>query len=306
MSASLTIRLGTRSSPLARWQADWVTARLQELGAHVEQVLISTQGDVTSGPIGSFGGQGVFTKEIQRALLDDRVDLAVHSMKDLPTEQVPGLTIAAIPVRETVGDVLVSATGLSVIDLPVSARIGTGSTRRQAQLLHVRPDLQLSDLRGNVETRLRRLDSGDFDAIVLAEAGLKRLGLSPRIVHVIPTEQMLPAVGQGALALEVRADDQATLEFVRRLDDATSRAGVLAERAFLSALRGGCLAPVGALSGSREDELVLAGVVLSADGRQRLWGERQGKPAEAAALGVALAEELLNQGARELIAGARA
>ncbi|MFM9067261.1 MAG: hydroxymethylbilane synthase, partial [Planctomycetota bacterium] len=183
MSASLTIRLGTRSSPLARWQADWVTARLQELGAHVEQVLISTQGDVTAGPIGSFGGQGVFTKEIQRALLDDRVDLAVHSMKDLPTEQVPGLTIAAIPVRETVGDVLVSATGLSVIDLPVSARIGTGSTRRQAQLLHVRPDLQLSDLRGNVETRLRRLDSGDFDAIVLAEAGLKRLGLSPRIVH---------------------------------------------------------------------------------------------------------------------------
>jgi hydroxymethylbilane synthase len=271
----------------------------------VEQVLISTQGDVTAGPIGSFGGQGVFTKEIQRALLDERVDLAVHSMKDLPTEQVPGLTIAAIPVRETVGDVLVSAAGLSVAELPLAARVGTGSTRRQAQLLHVRPDLQLSDLRGNVETRLRRLDAGDFDAIVLAEAGLKRLGLSPRIVHVIPTEQMLPAVGQGALALEVRQDDHATHEFVRQLDDATSRARVLAERAFLAALRGGCLAPVGALSSCQDDELVLSGVVLSADGRQRLWGERSGTLASAPTLGAELAQELLNQGARELIAGAR-
>lgn len=304
-SSDRPLRLGTRSSPLARWQADWVAARLRETGEAVELVLITTQGDVKAGPLGSFGGQGVFTKEIQRALLEQTVDLAVHSLKDLPTETVPGLTVAAVPPRESPSDVLVSSAA-SWADLPSGARVGTGSMRRRAQLLHARPDLVMLDIRGNVDTRLKKLDAGDYDAIVLAEAGLNRLGLTDRIGHVIPRDIMLPAIGQGALGIETRADDERTLAAVKRLDHADSHASVLAERSFLATLRGGCLAPVGAWGRVEGKRLTLDGAVLSVDGRQRLGGTVAGDTTDAAKLGRTLAEQLLAQGALELIAASRA
>ena len=195
-----TVRLGTRSSALARWQADWVTARLREAGARVEQVLIQTQGDVRSGPIGQLGGQGVFTKEIQRALLERRIDLAVHSLKDLPTEPIDGLQLAAVPPRESAGDVLVASAADTIWDLPPAACVGTGSIRRRAQLLAARPDLAVAEIRGNVDTRLRKLWQGDFAALILAEAGLRRLNLQQHITQVIPKSLMLPAVGQARWA----------------------------------------------------------------------------------------------------------
>ena len=192
------LRLGTRGSALALWQAEWIAGRLRELGTAVELIRIQTAGDVSSQPLQAGGGQGLFTKEIQRALLDDRIDLAVHSLKDLPTEPVPGLVLAAVPPRESCGDVLVSNTARCLADLPPQAIVGTGSQRRRCQLLHHRPDLHVGDIRGNVDTRLRKLDEGEYDAIILAAAGLKRLGWSHRIAEVIPPSVMLPAVGQGA------------------------------------------------------------------------------------------------------------
>lgn len=301
----IRVRLGTRGSPLARWQADWVTARLAELGVSVEQILITTQGDVRTGPLGAIGGQGLFTKEIQRALLSGEIDLAVHSLKDLPTEPVEGLALSAVPVRETTGDALVSNRARSLADLPEGACVGTGSTRRRAQLWHQRPDLRLEDVRGNVDTRLRKLDAGEYDALVLAEAGLKRLGLVDRIVQVLPAERMLPAVGQGALGLETRADDELTRRLIAPLDDADSHAAVLAERALLAGLRGGCLAPVGARGQIVDGLLTLTAVVLSHDGRQRLAAEGSGPRDTAAAVGAEVARQLLDQGARELIVAAR-
>ncbi len=309
MNDEAPLRLGTRGSPLARWQADWVTGELTRLGYRVEQVLITTQGDVRTGALGSFGGVGVFTKEIQRALLDGQIDLAVHSLKDLPTEHVPGLSLAAVPSREVPGDVLVSRHAGGLDGLPAGARLGTGSTRRRAQLLHVRPDLQVLDIRGNVETRLAKLDAGDYDAIVLAEAGLTRLGLVDRIQTVLPKTIILPAIGQGALGLETRDDDSRTQAALRSLDDPTTHQAVLAERAFLSTLRGGCLAPVGGwaqeIVEAGESRLQLEGVVLSADGRKRLAGRVVGQMCDAESLGKQLADELLAQGALELIHAAR-
>src|SRR5436305_191742 len=207
---TLPLRIGTRASALARWQSEWVAARLEERGIAVELVPITTQGDVKSGPLAQIGGQGLFTKEIQRALLDEKIDLAVHSCKDLPTAEIEGLVIAAVPERESTADVLLCSKASTIQSLSPQARVGTGSLRRQAQLLHLRPDLIVEDIRGNVETRLRKLEEGKFDAIVLAEAGLKRLGLADGIAHVIPRRDMLPAVGQGALAIETRAGDEQT------------------------------------------------------------------------------------------------
>ena len=305
MPETSTLRLGTRGSPLARWQAEWVAARLAEHGIAVSLVPISTQGDVKTGALSEIGGQGLFTKEIQRALLAREIDLAVHSLKDLPTDPVAGLTHGAVPERESAGDVLVSHGIASVDALPRHARIGTGSTRRRAQLLHVRPDLQMLDIRGNVDTRLRKLDDGDFDAIVLAEAGLKRLGLGDRIVHVIPQTMMLPAVGQGALGIEIRDDDDVTRQAVAPLNHADTREAIVAERALLATLRGGCMAPVGAWGRIEADTLKLDGVVLSHDGARRLFATAQSEPDNSAALGIAVAEQLLAQGAAELIADAR-
>ncbi|NQU26544.1 MAG: hydroxymethylbilane synthase [Candidatus Nealsonbacteria bacterium] len=306
MSSSSRIRLGTRNSALARWQADWVTGELQQLGVDVELVLIATSGDQQQqGPIGEIGGQGVFTKEIQRALLDGRVDLAVHSLKDLPTDEVPGLCLATVPQRASVADALLCREHGSLDELPEGAVVGTGSLRRHSQLLHARGDLQMKDLRGNVDTRLAKLTSGDYDAIILAEAGLQRLGLADRITQVLDTSIMLPAVGQGALGLETRDDDQATMDWVRKLDDPATHQSVDAERSLLSALQGGCLAPIAALGRVENDVLQLAGRVLSLDGKQMLAATLSGPPSEAVQLGIRLADDLLSQGAAELVSQSR-
>ncbi len=300
------LRLGTRASPLARWQADWVAGQLRQRGVEVELVLISTQGDVTTGPLGQIGGQGLFTKEIQRALLDEQIDLAVHSLKDLPTENVAGLSLAAVPERESIADVLVCNAAKSVAELPPNARVGTGSLRRRAQLLHQRPDLQMLEIRGNVDTRLRKLDSGEYDALVLAQAGLHRLALDARIAGIIPLAVMLPAVGQGALGIETRADDVSARQLLAPLNHEPTQQSVVAERSLLAALRGGCLAPVGALGRLENGSLLLDGVVLSGDGRQRIAASASGPPSSAAKLGQQVAELLIAQGAEGLIAAARA
>lgn len=307
MSLTSRIRLGTRASALAQWQANWVASQLQRLGATVQMVPISTAGDrQQQGPIGAMGGQGVFTKEIQRALLDDLADLAVHSLKDLPTDEVPGLCLAAVPERAEVGDALVCRKWCSLDELPEGAVVGSGSLRRQSQLLRVRPDLQLKDIRGNVETRLKKLDDGDFDAVILAEAGLRRLGLEENITQIIPTSVMLPAVGQAALGLETRSNDRATREVVEQLTDRATFAAVTAERSMLATLRGGCLAPIGAWGRTDDDgRLVLSGRVLSSDGSACLEQTVAGEIGEAEQLGRDVAGSLIDQGASQLIAASR-
>jgi hydroxymethylbilane synthase len=314
-----TLLLGTRGSKLARWQAEWVAGELRGRGHVVELVEIATRGDVErAAPIEDIGTRGVFTKEIQRALLAGDVDLAVHSLKDLPTEPVNGLVLAAVPERDSPADVLVCASALGArlrldpshpssifSSLPERARVGTGSLRRQAQLLHVRADLQLSDVRGNVDTRLRKLDEGQFDAIVLAEAGLRRLGLADRVTQVLPFAVMLPAVGQGALGIECRAADTERQAILRNLEHAGTRAAVTAERVLLEHLRGGCMAPIGALGKVGNGIVELTAAVLSADGKRRLFNKDSAPIEEAEQLGRRLADSLLAQGAGELIAGAR-
>jgi hydroxymethylbilane synthase len=311
----MPLRLGTRASALARWQAEWVRAQLQALGHSVELVLITTSGDTSQGvdttpaqAVAALGTVGVFTKELQRALLDGRIDLAVHSLKDLPTDPVEGLCLAAVPPRETVADVLVSRNALSLASLPAGSRIGTGSLRRRAQLLHHRPDLQMLDIRGNVDTRLKKVQAGEFDAIVLAEAGLRRLELADQITERLTTDLMLPAVGQGALGIETRHDDTVTRNAVAMLNDADAYAAVVAERALLAALRGGCLAPVAAWCRTNKDDslLQLDAVVLSPDGRQRLAASHvQSRHDSPQQLGETVANELLQAGAAALIAQSR-
>ena len=301
-----SLRLGTRGSALARWQAEWVAGELRRLGHTVELVEIATRGDLEQlVAVEEIGTRGVFTKEIQRTLLGGGVDIAVHSLKDLPTEPVEGLILGAVPARESFADVLVSRERATLESLPPGARVGTGSLRRQAQLRHVRSDLRVADVRGNVDTRLRKLKEGQFDAIVLAEAGLRRLGLADRISQTLPFEVMLPAVGQGALGIECRAEDAETRATLASLDDSATRAAVTAERALLQHLRGGCMAPIGALGRVAQSELRLSAVVLSADGRQRLVASEVGSPSEAESLGVQVADALLAQGAAELIAASR-
>ena len=302
-----TIRIGTRGSALARWQADWVAARLREAGVDVEMVHIVTQGDQQQrGSIGEIGTLGVFTKEIQRALVEEQVDLAVHSLKDLPTEPVEGLCLAAVPERGPNGDVLVSRSGQRFEDLPQGALLGTGSSRRRSQLWHVRPDLRIEDIRGNVDTRLRKLHEGEYDALILAEAGLTRLDLAAHITQVLPRSLMLPAVGQGALGLETRCDDTGTRDLLSILNHAPTHQAVLAERAMLAGLRGGCLAPIGAWGRVQPDgQLYLDGVVLSPDGRHKLAASAAGAAVDAISLGQQVASNLLAQGAGELIDSAR-
>ncbi len=305
MNSGQKLRIGTRASALARWQAEWVAGQLAKLGADVELVFLATEGDVKAGPIGQIGGQGLFTKRIQQALLDGEVDAAVHSLKDLPTESFDGLTIAAVPPRESPHDVLVCRESSSLDELPGGARVGTGSLRRRAQLLHARNDLDVQDIRGNVDTRLRKLDDGEYDAIVLAEAGLKRLGLDQRVTQVLSPPLMLPAIGQGALGIETRSDDSPTIATVAALDHLESRAAVFAERTMLATLRGGCLAPVGAWGRIELGQLHLDGVVLSHDGAQRITASATGPLTDLATIGNLVAETLLSQGAAELIAASR-
>ncbi len=302
------LRLGTRSSALARWQAQWVADQLTASGIEVELVPISTRGDTSDRiKIDDIGSPGVFTKELQRALLGDQIDLAVHSLKDLPTDAVEGLELAAVPHRESALDVLISGEGLAFAELPQGAMIGTGSARRRAQLLHVRPDLEMRDIRGNVDTRIRKLEDGEYDAIVLAHAGLLRLGLGERVTEYLQPNVMLPAVGQGALAIEIRAADSATRAAVEPLDYAVSRRAVLAERALLAALGGGCLAPVGAWARLQSDgRLRLDAVVLSLDGKRRIAASDQAAAEDWLRLGTDVADQLKGQGALELIAQSRA
>lgn len=298
------LRLGTRGSPLALWQANHVAAHLRPViePRGVELVLIETHGDqIQDQPLSSMGGFGVFTKAIQQALLDNRVDAAVHSLKDLPTVPVAGLKLAAVPPRGPIGDALVSHKHRRFADLPHGAVVGTSSLRRRAQLLNERPDLKLIDLRGNVDTRLRKLLSQELDGIVLAEAGLHRLGLEKHIVEILDPRWMLPAVGQGAIGLECREDDAETSHFIEALNDPATWSAVLAERAMLYALGGGCLVPIGAYSHIAHGVLTLRGTVLSTDGKRRIVDTHRGPMDKPLGVGNELAASLLSAGARELL-----
>ena len=310
MSKNQTIRIATRASRLAMWQAEFTAAELRRHHPQrqVEIVRISTVGDrdrATS--LSEFGGTGVFTREIQNALLDDRADVAVHSLKDLPTEPHPKLKLAAVPARASRFDALVlpagsqhaEAAGLDA--LPQNARVGTGSLRRIAQLLYHRNDLQLAEVRGNVETRIRKLDEGEYDALVLAEAGLRRLGLEERISVSLRPPLMLPAVGQGALGIECRTDDVNTISALGPLDHSMTRGAVAAERTLLARLRAGCHAPVGVATSVDPGRLSLEAVVLSRDGKERLLSQAESDLSESVELGQHVAVALLDQGAAELI-----
>lgn len=296
-----TIRLGTRGSQLAMWQSNWVKAELEKNGSTVELIQIKTEGDVKTGPLAQIGGQGLFTKRLQVALLENEIDLAVHSLKDLPTEDHPDLKIAAIPVRENTADALVSRQFANLDALPSGAKIGTGSVRRAAQLLHLRNDLNIQDIRGNVDTRLKKLDNGEFDAIILACAGLTRLGWAARISDSFSPEQLMPAVGQGALGLETRADDVVTVESVSALNDEPSFHRAMAERSMLKALYAGCLSPVGASTSIDGTQLTLIGVVLSTDGQERIQASATLAMTQSRELGIAVAEQLKQNGASKLL-----
>lgn len=299
------LRIGTRGSTLALWQANHVRDRLRALALDrpIELVEIETEGDlIRDVPLVALGGQGAFTKAIQQALLDGRADVAVHSLKDLPTFTVEGLMLAAVPERGPTGDVFVSVKHRSFADLPQGAVVATSSLRRRAQVLHRRPDLKLVDMRGNVETRLRKLVDQNLDAIILAEAGLVRLGLADRITEALDRSWMLPAVGQGALGLECRTDDATTRALVERLNHAETRAAVLAERAMLRGLGGGCSVPIGAATSVADGILTMRGVVLPPDGSKRIEEQIAGQMDHAEALGDELARALLARGAAELLA----
>jgi hydroxymethylbilane synthase len=301
---SSALRLGTRGSTLALWQANYVAARLRPLVEPrlVDLVTIETHGDRDqSTALAAMGGFGVFTKAIQTALHDDRVDVAVHSLKDLPTIPEPGLELVAVPPRGPSGDAFVSRRYPRFDELSEGAMVATSSLRRRAQLLNRRPDLRIHDLRGNIDTRLRKLDEQNFDAIILAEAGLVRLNLADRITEILDQSWMLPAVGQGAIGLECRMDDEDTKHFVVGLRDVDTFARVTAERAMLLALGGGCLVPIGATTEVANGVLTLRGAVLSPDGRRRIVATHTGPAATPLAVGQELAAMLLAEGAGELL-----
>jgi hydroxymethylbilane synthase len=290
------IVIGSRGSQLALWQARWVAARLAELGEETRIEIIRTTGDkVTEVPLGQVGTKGLFTKEIEDALLDGSIDVAVHSLKDMPTELPSGLVLAAIPQREDVRDALV---GHRLVDLPMGARVGTGSLRRAAQLRGLRPDLDVQGIRGNVDTRLRKLDEGQYDAIVLASAGLRRLGWDSRISQYLEPSEMVPAVGQGALAIETAS---AKTALVSKLHDVATGAAVRAERALLSTLGGGCQVPVGAYASVTGGGLNLQAVVASGDGTRIVRSHAEGSLEAPEDLGRHVADLLLAQGADELL-----
>jgi hydroxymethylbilane synthase len=300
----IPLRLGTRGSQLALWQARYVSDRLREVVAprEIELVLIETHGDqVQDKPLSSMGGFGAFTKSIQDALLENKADVAVHSLKDLPTLPVEGLSLSATPPRAPTGDAFISHTHARFEDLPPGAVIGTSSLRRKAQLLNRRNDLQIVDLRGNVETRLRKLRDQKLDGIVLAEAGLVRLGLADVITEILDPTWMLPAVGQGAIGLECRTDDRETRHLVEAVNDRSTWSAVLAERAMLYALGGGCLVPIGVSTSSDAQTLTLRAAVLSPDGKRKIVDTHRGPLDQPLNLGEELAARLLTAGAREIL-----
>ncbi|GHT22277.1 porphobilinogen deaminase [Planctomycetales bacterium] len=294
------LKLGTRGSALARCQTNWLASQLYSRGVAAEIVVIQTSGDaVTHQPIANLGAQGVFTKEIQRALLEKKIDVAVHSLKDLPTDDFDGLKIAAVPKRETVRDAFISHKAETIEALPPNSRIGTGSLRRKTQLQFLYGDrFRIEDIRGNVETRLMKLKNSEYDAVILAEAGLRRLGLQQHIRSFLEPPEFLPAAGQGALAFETRADDDSTSARLKPLSDQNTFVAVLAERAMLRRLQSGCSAPVGALGTVAEETLTLHGRVLSLDGKN-CWNNVQSAPltANPETLGIAVADKLLEDGA---------
>ncbi|HUG90816.1 MAG TPA: hydroxymethylbilane synthase [Planctomycetaceae bacterium] len=303
------LRIATRHSDLALWQASHVAGRLQAVvpGLEVELVHVTTTGDRDRvHTLREFGGAGVFTREVQRAVLDGRADVAVHSLKDLPTEPAAGLVLAAVPDRASPFDVLILPDGAeplpSLDDLPQGAHVATGSLRRQAQLLCRRPDLRLVEIRGNVPTRIAKLDRGEYDAIVLAEAGLGRLGLKDRISLGLRPPLMFPAVGQGALGIECRTGDDATRASLERIIDHSAFAAVRAERTVLRELRAGCHAPLGVHTLSDGTRLTLEAVVLSPDGRERLHDADTGSTEDPESLGRTVARRLQRQGADRLVA----
>lgn len=298
-AAPLRLTIGTRGSALARWQAEWVKTRL--LAAHpgieVSLAIIKTTGDkILDVPLAKVGGKGLFVKEIEEALLAGTIDVAVHSMKDVPTRLPDALHLAAIPAREIPYDAVVSRAGVPLANLPAGATIGTSSLRRQAQLLAYRPDFKIASLRGNLDTRLRKVEEGAMDAVVLAAAGLRRLGWEARITEILSPAICLPAIGQGALGIECRREDARVNGLVTVLDDADSRLCVEAERAFLARLEGGCQVPIaahGTLAGGR---LRLAGLIAGVRGEQVLRDELAGSPGDGPVLGRELAERLLGRG----------
>ncbi len=300
------LRIATRKSELAQWQARWVAGELKAQGHTVELILLTSEGDIDQRPITDSSGRGLFTKRIQEALLSGEADIAVHSLKDLPTEPTAGLQLAAVPPREEVRDCLISRNGQSLEKLPAGAVIGTGSRRRVAQLKFHRSDLNCEAIRGNVETRLRKVHEGQYDAVVLAEAGLKRLNLVAAERIPLSLEIMLPAPGQGALGIEVRTDAPEVAKAVEALNHAESFAAVTAERRLLADLQGGCLAPIAAYGRCSGMTLRLQAVVLSSDGRRRLTAQGERPLHEASELGASVARELADQGARNLITEARA
>ena len=300
-----TITIGTRASKLALWQAEYIAGEIekQHPACHVELKTMTTKGDrILDAPLAKIGGKGLFTKELEQAMLAGEIDLAVHSLKDMPTEVPEGLVIGAITARLDPGDAFVSVRYKAIEELPQGARVGTSSLRRRAQLLAVRPDLTILDLRGNVNTRLAKLDAGEFDAIVLAAAGLKRLGLGERIRTILPRAMILPAVGQGALAVECRADDTRIRECIDFLRDPHMTAAATAERAFLRRVEGGCQIPVGVYAEVGADNMLhVEAMIASVDGMRVCRSRTMGAIASAEALGISLAEELLDVGGRDIL-----
>ncbi|MGP8049059.1 MAG: hydroxymethylbilane synthase [Desulfobaccales bacterium] len=299
------IRLGTRGSALAQAQARWVQEQLTARHPHcrVELVVIKTTGDTLHDvPLAQVGGKGLFIKEIEEALLSGQVDLAVHSLKDLPAQVPAGLMLGAVPAREDHRDAFISKRYPNLEAIPAGGRIGTGSLRRRAQILHLRPDLEIVPLRGNVDTRLKKMESLGLDALILAAAGLNRLGLGQVYRGLLPETEMLPAVGQGALGLEVRADDRRLQELLAFLDHPPSRVAVTGERAFLARLEGGCLVPVAALGRETGGSLTLEGLISDLEGRRYLRDRVSGPEDQAWSLGTALADRLLSRGGREILA----
>jgi len=293
----------TRPSALARWQTQWVMNALKNIHGDLdcEEKIITTQGDrVLDKPLPEIGGKGLFTQELESELLLGTVHCAVHSLKDLPVENPPGLTVGCIPVRAEARDALISKNGYTLATLPEGASVGTSSLRRAAQVLALRPDVQIESLRGNVDTRLRKAMDGQYDAIILAGAGLTRLGLEDHVTEWLPLDVMLPAPGQGALAVQCRAEDQTTLDLLAALEDDPTRRAVTAERAFLSGLGGGCSVPVAAYARIMSDELLLTGLVISEDGKKIVKVTGQGT--EPFQLGNDLAQGAITQGANEILA----
>ena len=298
------IKIGTRGSKLALWQANWVKAAIMERfpDTSVELIIIKTKGDkILDVPLAKVGGKGLFVKEIEEALLDRRIDLAVHSMKDMPSEIPAGLCIGAVPERENPRDALISTNNLTLSQLPKGAKVGTSSLRRGAQLKSIRPDLEIMSLRGNVDTRLKKLETENLDAVILAAAGLKRMGFENRVTEYLDEETMLPAVGQGALCIECRENDPKIGPVMKTLDDDYTRTVVMGERAFLNRLEGGCQIPIAAHGTLKDGLFSICGLVAALDGTTIIKEEISGNGAESERIGVELAERLLLAGAKDIL-----